>query len=88
MPRTITAEGVATLYLRWVYPRYGIPAKVITDRDKRFTSKFAKGLCKALQIKQNISMAYHPQTNGQSERTNQFVTIRTYRPIFIYYSVY
>ena len=70
---TITAEGVATLYLRWVYPRYGVPAKVITDRDTRFTSKFAKGLCDALQIKQNISTAYHPQTDGQSERTNQFL---------------
>ena len=70
---TITAEGVATLYLRWVYPRYGILAKVITNRDTRFTSKFAKGLCDALQIKQNISMAYDPQTDGQSERTNQFL---------------
>ena len=70
---TITAEGVAALYLRWVYPRYGIPAKVITNRDTRFTSKFAKGLCEALHIKQNISMAYHPQTDGQSERTNQFL---------------
>ena len=70
---TITAEGVAMLYLRWVYPRYGIPAKVITNRDTRFTSKFAKGLCDALQIKQNISTAYHPQTDGQSERTNQFL---------------
>jgi hypothetical protein len=70
---TITAEGVATLYLRWVYPRFGIPVKVITDRDTRFTSKFAKGLCNALQIRQNISTAYHPQTDGQSERTNQFL---------------
>ena len=70
---TITAEGVATLYLRWVYLRYGILAKVITDRDTRFTSKFAKGLCNVLQIKQNISTAYHPQTDGQSERTNQFL---------------
>ena len=70
---TITAEGVAALYVRHVYPRYGIPAKVITDWDTRFTSKFAKGLCEALRIKQNISTAYHPQTDGQSECTNQFL---------------
>ena len=70
---TITAEGVAALYLWHVYPRYGIRAKVITNWDTRFTSKFAKGLCKALQIKQNISMAYHPQTDGQSECMNQFL---------------
>src|SRR6201996_8166301 len=35
--------------------------------------KFAKGLCKSLKIHQNISMAYHPQTDGQSERTNQWL---------------
>jgi hypothetical protein len=68
---TITAEGVATLYLRHVYPRFGIPKKVISDRDTRFTSKFAKGLNTALGIQSNMSTAYHPQTDGQSERTNQ-----------------
>jgi hypothetical protein len=40
---TITAEGVATLYLRYVFPRFGLPKKVISDRDTRFTSKYAKG---------------------------------------------
>jgi hypothetical protein len=70
---TITAEGVAVLYLKWVYPRFGILAKIISDQDTRFTSKFAKGLCDALQIKQNISTAYQPQTDGQSERMNQFL---------------
>jgi hypothetical protein len=68
---TITAEGVALLYLRHVYPRFGIPKKVILDRDTRFTSKFAKGLNEALGIQSNMSTAYHPQTDGQSERTNQ-----------------
>jgi hypothetical protein len=72
---TITAEGVATLYLRHVYPRFEIPKKVITDRDTRFTSKFAKGLNKALNIQANMSTAYHPQTDGQSERTNQSLEI-------------
>ena len=70
---TIMAEGVAALYLRCIYPRYGIPAKVITNWDMRFMSKLAKGLCKALQIKQNISMAYHPQMGRQSEQTTQFL---------------
>ena len=55
---TIMAEGVAALYIRHVYPRYGILAKVITDWDTRFMSKFAKGLCKVLHIKQNISTAF------------------------------
>jgi hypothetical protein len=64
---TITAEGVAELYLQYVYPQCRIPNKVITDRDTRFTSKFAKGLCEALQIHQNISTAYHSRMDGQSE---------------------
>jgi transposase InsO family protein len=68
---TITAEGVATLYLQHVYPRFGVPKKIISDRDTRFTSKFAKGLNEALGIRSNMSTAYHPQTDGQSERTNQ-----------------
>jgi hypothetical protein len=70
---TITAEGVATLYLRYVFPRFGLPKKVISDRDTRFTSKYAKGLCQAMKIRQNISTAYHPRTDGQSERTNQWL---------------
>jgi hypothetical protein len=70
---TITAEGVTDLYLKYVYPQFGIPKKVISDRDTRFMSKFAKGLCQALEIYQNISTAYHPHTDGQSERTNQWL---------------
>jgi hypothetical protein len=70
---TITAEGVADLYLKYVYPQFGIPKKVILDRDTRFILKFTKGLCQALEIYQNISTAYHPCTDGQSKRTNQWL---------------
>ncbi len=70
---TITAEGVARLYLHHVFKHFGLPLKVISDRDTRFTSKFAKELCRCLGILQNISTAYHPRTDGQSERTNQWL---------------
>ncbi len=70
---TITAEGVAKLYATQIFPHYGIPNKIISDRDPRFTGEFFKTLCTSLGIDQNLSTAYHPQTDGQSERTNQWL---------------
>ena len=68
---TIDAPGVAQLYAANVFPHYGIPTRVISDRDPRFASNFSRELCNILKIAQNVSSAYHPQTDGQSERTNQ-----------------
>jgi len=64
---TISAEEVAELYGKQVFPHYGIPLKVISNRDPRFTGRFTTTLCLKLGIKQNLSTAYHPQTDGQSE---------------------
>ena len=71
--QTITGEGVATIYMQHVFPHYGLPRKVISDRDTHFTSRFIKELERILDITQNMSTAYHPQTDGQSERTNQWL---------------
>ena len=57
---TIMAEGVAELFLRQIFPRFGLPSKIISDRDPRFISKFMKELCHLMGITQNVSMAYHP----------------------------
>jgi len=73
---TIDAVGVAELYATHVFPHYGIPLKVISNRDPCFDSAFTTDLCKLLGIRQNISTAYHSQTDGQSERTNQ--SLETY----------
>ena len=70
---TITAEGVAELFLQQIFPRFGIPSKIISDRDPRFISKFMKELCRLMGITQNMSTAYHPRTDGQSERSNQWL---------------
>ena len=70
---TITAEGVAKLFLQQVFPRFGLPSKIISDRDPRFVSKFMKELCCLMGITQNMSTAYHPRTDGQSERSNQWL---------------
>jgi hypothetical protein len=49
------------------------PKRIISDRDPRFTSSFATELVKAIQARQNLSTAYHPQTDGLTERKNQWV---------------
>ena len=69
----INAPGIAKLYAQYVFPHYGISKRIISDRDTRFATTFPKELCRMLGIKQNISSAYHPQTDGQSERTNQWL---------------
>jgi hypothetical protein len=71
--QTIGGTGVASLFAKHIFPHFRVPTRIISDRDTRFTSHFAKELCRLLDIKQNISTAYHPQTDGQSERTNQWL---------------
>jgi hypothetical protein len=65
--KEIDVEGVAKLYAQKVFPHYRIPQKIISDCNPRFTAKFAQAVCSKLNIAQNISTAYHLQTDGQSE---------------------
>ncbi len=64
---TITGPGIAQLYLDYVYRWFGLPIKMISDRDPRFTSHFGKALSEKLGIERNLSTAFHPQTDGLSE---------------------
>jgi hypothetical protein len=68
--KEIDATGVAVIYVQQVFPHYGVPKKIISDRDPHFTATFAHAVCTQLNIKQNISIAYHLQTDGQSEWAN------------------
>jgi len=70
---TIMGPGIAQLYMDHVFQWFGLPIKVISDRDPRFTSHFGKALTKRLGIQQNLSMAFHPQTDGLLEQKNQWV---------------
>jgi hypothetical protein len=70
---TITGPQIAQLYYKHVYPWFGLPNKVISDRDPRFTSHFGRALAKELGITWNMSTARHPQTDGLTERKNQWV---------------
>ena len=65
--QTITGEGIATLFATHVFPHFGVPRKVISNRDTRFTSAFTTELLRILDVSKNMSTAYHPQTDGQSE---------------------
>jgi hypothetical protein len=70
---TIMGQGIAQLYLEHIYQWFGLPTKVISDRDPRFTSHFRRALAWKLGTQQNLSSAFHPQTDGLSERKNQWV---------------
>jgi len=67
----ISSQGVAKTLWEQVFKDVGLPKKVISDRSPQFVSNFMKGICAQLGIEQNPSTAYHPQTNGQTERVNQ-----------------
>ena len=54
----ITGEGIAKLYLQHIFPWFGVPAKMISDRDLDFMSHFAKALTTKLKINHNISTAF------------------------------
>src|SRR6266436_5170528 len=70
---TITGPGIARLYLDHIYHWFGLPSHMISDRDPRFTSHFGKALTTKLGMSHNLSTAFHPQTDGLSERKNQWV---------------
>ncbi|GJR46940.1 putative reverse transcriptase domain-containing protein [Tanacetum coccineum] len=64
-------ENLMKLYMKEVVTQHGVPVSIISDRDGRFTSLFWQALHKALGTRLDMSMAYHPETNCQSERTIQ-----------------
>nr|GFD00422.1 putative reverse transcriptase domain-containing protein [Tanacetum cinerariifolium] len=64
-------DKLARIYLKEVVTRHGIPVLIINDHDSRFTSNFWRSLQNALGTRLDRSTAYHPETDGQSERTIQ-----------------
>ncbi|KAJ9553357.1 hypothetical protein OSB04_017402 [Centaurea solstitialis] len=66
-----SAEKLAELFVREIVSRHGAPVSIISDRDPRFTSRFWNRFQEELGTKLHFSTAFHPQTDGQSERTIQ-----------------
>ncbi|GKF56763.1 putative reverse transcriptase domain-containing protein [Tanacetum coccineum] len=71
--RDYSMEKLARLYIDEIVARHGVPTSIISDRGGRFTSRFWKTMQKVLGTRLDMSMAYHPQTDGQSEHTIQML---------------
>jgi hypothetical protein len=68
---TYSGAQLAELYMSRIVCLHGVPKKIVLDRGTQFTSRFWKRLHESMDTKLNISSAYYPQTDGQTERTNQ-----------------
>ena len=66
----VTAEGTAQLYLQYVFKHHGLPSDIVSDRGTQFTSRFTNRLLYLCKIQNNKSTAFHPQSDGQTERVN------------------
>lgn len=67
----ITAQGTAELFAQEVWKHHGLPRDIVSDRDPRLTSHFWQAVMKYLGTKTNMSTAFHPQSDGQTERVNR-----------------
>jgi hypothetical protein len=70
---THKAINIVEIFMKEIFRMHGLPKTIILDRDTKFTSNFWKALFSGLDTQLNFSTAYHPQTDGQTERTNQIV---------------
>lgn len=71
--KTIDAPDLARLFISMWFKDQGLPSSIISDRGSVFTSRFWKELCFLIQITRGLSTAFHPQTDGQTERLNQII---------------
>ena len=82
--KTTTAEQAADMYYRYIWRVYGPPRSIVSDRGPQFVSAFMNELCRLMGIKQKLSTAYHPQTDGNTEIMNQYLDHRL-RPFISYH---
>jgi hypothetical protein len=75
IPMNITHKetNVVDIYMREVACLHGIPNKIVFDRDPKFASNFWRGLFKGFRTNINFNTAYHPNSNGKTERVNQVI---------------
>ena len=80
---TITSAELAKLFVLHVFSKHGVPSHVTSDRGPEFVSHFFRSLAKALDMKLHFTSGYHPEGDGQTERTNQ--TLEQYLHVFTNY---
>jgi transposase InsO family protein len=78
-----SSQDLATEFVKEVVYRYGCPKEVISDRGSEFTSRLWQTVCEKLKLRSKLSTAFHPQTDGQTERVNQ--TLEIYLRHFVSY---
>jgi hypothetical protein len=81
--RSTTARELADAFVKEIWRLHGLPLDITSDRDARFTSHFWAAVMRKLDVKLNMSTAFHPQTDGQSEILNQI--LEQYLRIFCSY---
>ena len=69
--KTVTASELADLFVDQVVRFFGLPTGIVSDRGSVFTSQFWSDFCFSAKVKRRLSTAFHPQTDGQTERQNQ-----------------
>ena len=69
--KTLTAAELADVFMSKIHRHYGQPSSIVTDRGSVFTAKFWQSFTHYLKIRRKLSTAFHPQTDGQTERQNQ-----------------
>ena len=70
---TYTTADVARIFVKEIYRIHGLPKRIVSDRDAKFTSKFWTSLFQAIGTRLCFTSAYYPQTDGQTERVNQVI---------------
>ncbi|MBW0505775.1 hypothetical protein O181_045490 [Austropuccinia psidii MF-1] len=79
---SINLMDLAHLFIKNIFSKHGLPSRIVTDRGSLFFSSFWTNLCQQLKISRDLSTAYHPETDVETERVNQILE----QYLWIYFS--
>ncbi|MBW0549399.1 hypothetical protein O181_089114 [Austropuccinia psidii MF-1] len=80
---SITSLELAHLFIKNIFSKHGLPSSIVSDRGSVFFSSFWTNLCQKLKASRDLSTAYHPETDGKTERVNQI--LEQYLLIYVSY---